>query len=540
MLPYRKAAGRFTVLCVVILLVLSRVAGAQTATPEEGAEGPPPIDVQTLMQQGNDALQREDYETAVAAFSQVIQAGTTDAQAYAALPLAYTGRGRALAALKEYQAAQSDFNEVLDTNENYVPALVARGQMYLDMNDPADALADFENAAKAERRNMEVLFGLGKSYVLLGGQYLPQSIRPLTQVIADDPQNAEAYRLRGTAYGAMFKTDKAYADLNEAIHLNPDDYESYYTLAMVQRQQKEYAEAIKNVALAISHFVPEEDAELQFYFEGYRLKAITDIELGNSLPDGPAQRLAYQQSLDTCDKTLELLGDSPLRAQWRSVMLHGRGVALRMLGELNKAIEAFADALELNPDLGETYFRRGICYQVLGEEKLAAADFSQAAQIYYDDPRPRLWEGVAYAQMEDYYAALASYSEAVAISDRYTLAYINRGLTYMMLGDYEKAVDNFNEAIRVEPMNPANYFKRGVAYQQLGEYQRAADSFARAIELDNRLVDAYGHMAEVLDSLGHPDLAGEYRQRAQDLSDQAQTGQPQSEQPQQVLRPTGM
>ena len=373
----RKFVGRLVALCTVALLVLSCSAGAQDLLPSESADAPPPVDVQSLMQQGNDALAQEDYEQAVKAFSEVIQAGTTDAQAYAALPEAHTNRGRALAGLKEYEAALADFKEILDANENYVPALVARGQMYLDINDPTDALADFQAAAKVDRNNMDVLFGLGKSYVLLGGQYLPQAVKPLTKVIEADPQNAEAYRLRGTAYGAMYKTDKSYADLNQAISLNPDDYEAYYTLALVQRQQEQYAEAIKNVDLAIEHFVPEEDAELQFYIEGYRLKALWASSWATRFDDGAEQQLAYQESLDTCDKALELLGDSPLRAQWRSMMLHNRGVALRMLGELNLAIEAFADAFELNPDLGETYFRRGICYEALGEEKMAAADFSR-------------------------------------------------------------------------------------------------------------------------------------------------------------------
>lgn len=523
MFSYRKSAGRLVALCVVIVLMLSRAASAQEAAPEEGAaETPPPVNVQALMQQGEEALQQKEYDQAVEAFSQVILAGATDAQAYAAISQAYTGRGRAFAALKEYAAAQSDFGDVLTGNENFVPALVARGQMLLDVNDPGQALADFDKAAKVERLNVDVLFGLGKSYVILGGQYVRQAIQPLTRVIDADPQNSEAYRLRGTAYGAMFKTELALADLEHCVSLNPDDYQAYYTLAMVLHQEERYEEAIKNMGLAISHFVPEEDAELQFYIEGYRWKSVVCTELGNSLKDEPAQRLAYQASLDTCDKALELLGDSPITAQWRSIMLHNRGVALRMLGELNKAIEAFADALELNPDLAETYFRRGICYHVLGEEKMAAADFSQAAQIAYDDPRPRLWEGIARAAMEDYYAALASYSQAIAISDRYTLAYVNRGLTYMMLGEFEKAVDNFNEAIRVEPMNAALYYKRGIAYGQFGEHQKAADSFARAIELDNQFVAAYQHMADTLDSLGHPNLAAEYRQKAEDLSSEPQ------------------
>ena len=59
---------------------------------------------------------------------------------------------------------------------------------------------------------------------MLGGAQ--QAIGPLDRVITEDPKNAEAYKLRGSAY-AGFKLDKAIADLQEAISLDPDDYESY-------------------------------------------------------------------------------------------------------------------------------------------------------------------------------------------------------------------------------------------------------------------------------------------------------------------------
>ena len=49
------------------------------------------------------------------------------------LPLAYTGRARALAGLKEYEAAIEDFKKVTDINKDYVPALVSRGEMYLEI-----------------------------------------------------------------------------------------------------------------------------------------------------------------------------------------------------------------------------------------------------------------------------------------------------------------------------------------------------------------------------------------------------------------------
>jgi tetratricopeptide (TPR) repeat protein len=201
-----------------------------------------------------------------------------------------------------------------------------------------------------------------------------------------------------------------------------------------------------------------------------------------------------------------------------------------MLNQLGKAVQTFSEAIQLNPELGEAYFRRGICLHLIGEDRMALADFQHAFYLMliedpttgraYYDPRPRLWEGFLHAKLGDYRAAVQAYSEAIAESDRYTPAFVNRGLAYMMLGDYEKAVADLNDAIRIEPTNGDYYFKRGVAHEQLRELDKARDSFATAIAFNPGFAPAYRHMADVMGQLGHADLADEYRQKADQLAPQ--------------------
>ena len=62
--------------------------------------------------------------------------------------------------------------------------------------------------------------------------------------ITADPKNAEAYRLRGTANAAMFKNKQAIEDVQKAIELNPDDYESYFTLGILHMRGEDYQGAV--------------------------------------------------------------------------------------------------------------------------------------------------------------------------------------------------------------------------------------------------------------------------------------------------------
>jgi tetratricopeptide (TPR) repeat protein len=307
--------------------------------------------------------------------------------------------------------------------------------------------------------------------------------------------------------------------------LNPDDHETYFTLGIVYLRAEDYQHAVEQLAKAIEHYKPKAGQEDLPYVQGYLTLATAYIELGKTTKDEAARKAAYHSAIATGDKLLKQLDTkNPQYAQAHAAALYACGVAERMLGEYGTAIKTFSQAIELNPALGDAYFRRGICFHLLGEDKMAISDFEQAAHISFDDPRANLWAGFTYAKLGDYHKALRAYGDAIAASDRYTPAYYNRGLTYMALGEYEKAIADFDEAMRLDPTKADYYFKRGVAHEKLKDYKEASESFATAIEFDNRHAGAYRHMADALQALGRTELAAEYRQKADQLAPPKKAG----------------
>jgi tetratricopeptide (TPR) repeat protein len=478
------------------------------ATTESPAQNP-------LIEKGNEALKAGDFNGAMTAFDQAAQEGL-QAQDGALQLAGVLGRVKVLMAMGEHEEAKEGLTQLL-SNQDIPEAYLARGELNLEMNLPEDALTDFEQAVKLQRGNMAAQFGLGKALVMLG-QY-DRAIKPLTRVLAADPQNAEAMRYRGTALGGLYKNKEAAADLQQAISLNPADYEAYFNLGIVYLRDENYQGAVDQFALAVEHYKPKPGQEDQPYLQGYLTWATALVELGKHTKDEAPRKAAYERSIEVCNRLLDQIGENnPFAATARSATLHSRGVAERMLGQYGTAIRTFTQAIELNPDLADAYFRRGICFHLIGEDKMAISDFSESAHIDVNDPRAALWEGFTHAKMGDYHEALRAYGDAIAASDRYTPAYVNRGLAYMALGDFEKAVGDFNHAIRLAPTTADYYFKRGVAYERLGDNQKASESFASAIEFDDKHADAYRHMADVVQALGRTELAGEYRQKANELA----------------------
>ncbi|MCI0335838.1 MAG: tetratricopeptide repeat protein [Planctomycetes bacterium] len=475
-----------------------------------------------ILKQGQEALRSGDNQTALQAFDQLARLGEQmqfSQEANQLRLIGYTGRGQALVGMKEYDAALEEFKLVADLDENFVPALLARGRMLLDIggsDNAATALSDFQKAVKADRGNLGAQFGYGKALVLTGNYQA--AIGPLTRVIEAVPDNAEAYRLRGTGYSGTFKYNEALADLNKSLELNSDDYETYYALAALALRNEDFQEGADQLGKAIEHYKPKNPDDKLPFVQGILTRSNVFVELGKTMKEEAAKKAAYQAAIDEAEKVLAQVDKkNPYTAGVRAAALYARGIGERMLGQLRKAVHTFSEAIELSPDMAEAYYRRGICHHYLGEDKSALADFVESANINFEDPRANLWEGFTHAKMGNFHEALRAYGNAIAASDRYTPAFLNRGLAYMALGEYEKALADFNDAVRLEPTNPDYYFKRGLAYEQLGNFQKAAESFTSAIEFNNAHAAAYRHLADAMQRLGNTDLANQYRQKASEL-----------------------
>lgn len=491
-----------------------------TAAPAAAPAGDP----KELLGKGDAALKAGDFQAAIDAYGEANQvlAQPKSNEEVEMLIRAQVGRANALAGQKNYPAALEIYKTILDSQAGQIPtvqvlALVGQGKAQLETNEVEQALTSFETAVKADSKSAEAQFGLGKTLATLGRN--EEAIAPLTKAIEADAKNSEALRLRAIAYAGTFKNKEAIDDLQKSIAINPDDQESLYTLGMIYVRNEDYEHGVEFLKKSIEHYKPKPGQEGQPYVQGYLTAASAYVELGKVAKDEAIRKKAYQASYDLCKTVIaQLDSKNPAFAQARAAALYNQGIAERMLGDYSSAIRSFSQAIELNPELGEAYFRRGICFQKINEDKMAIADFQSAAHLNSGDPRCNLWEGFTFSKLGDYNEAVRAYGDAIAASDRYTPAYYNRALAYMMMKDYDKAINDFNQAIRLAPTNAEYYYKRGLGYEMQKDFKRAADSFATALEFDPKHVEADRHMAAVQQALGRSDLANQYRQKAEELT----------------------
>ena len=188
------------------------------------------------------------------------------------------------------------------------------------------------------------------------------AIKQLTAALSVAKPNNDAldpatiYFYRGNAYGKKKEYDRAIADYNQALQLNP-----------------KYAKAFNNRALAYSY------------------------------------KNEYDRAIADFNQALKL---NPENAK----AFNNRGLGYYYKNEYDRAIADFNQALQLNPNFAEFFNNRGLAYKDKKEYDRAIADFNQALLLNPKNAYAFNSRGSAYELKGDKVKAIESYRQALAVA----------------------------------------------------------------------------------------------------------------------------
>ncbi len=182
-----------------------------------------------------------------------------------------------------------------------------------------------------------------------------------------------------------------------------------------------------------------------------------------------------------------------------------QGNFLLMLGQTDKAIEAYSHAIELNPDNASTYNNHGVAYTKKGEFDKAIVSYTKAIDLNPDFALAYTNRGAVYAVKGDYDRAIVDLTKAIELNTGDANAYHNRGAAYGVRGKADLALADFSKVIELNPDDAVAYNNRGVAYYLKKEYESAIVDFTRAIELNPDYAIAYNNRGRTYGVKGEVD-----------------------------------
>ena len=164
------------------------------------------------------------------------------------------------------------------------------------------------------------------------------------------------------------------------------------------------------------------------------------------------------------------------------------------LGDKNRALSAFNQALEINPNNVDAYSNRGGVRSELGDNQGAMEDSNQALRIDPNDVHAYINRGNARSALGDKRGAIEDYNKALRINPNYPLTYSNRGVARSDLGDNQGAIEDLNQALRINPNFALAYNNRGRSRFNLGDNQGAIEDFNQALRINPNSTSAYSNL----------------------------------------------
>jgi Tfp pilus assembly protein PilF len=169
----------------------------------------------------------------------------------------------------------------------------------------------------------------------------------------------------------------------------------------------------------------------------------------------------------------------------------GRGDVYRLQGDHGQAIAAYSEAIRLDPRSTLTFNNRGLVFYRKGEHDKAIADFNAALRL---DPRfavGYLNRGVVHFAKNELDRAIADYTEALRYDARSALIHNNRGYALLEKGEHDKAIADFDQALRLDSKFAAAFNNRGLAFLRKNRLDSAVNDFSAAIKLNPSFALAY-------------------------------------------------
>ena len=160
-----------------------------------------------------------------------------------------------------------------------------------------------------------------------------------------------------------------------------------------------------------------------------------------------------------------------------------KGVAFMNAENYESGLNAFNNAVEIDPTSSWAHINKGWALNTLGDYNQALKEFNRASDIDPKNPWIYINRGVPTYFLGNYQQGLLDEEKAISLDATISWAYINRGWAYIGLGNFNQALADLNKAAQMDPKNPHVYHLRAWAHNGLGNKRLTLEDFDKSLNL---------------------------------------------------------
>jgi tetratricopeptide (TPR) repeat protein len=393
------------------------------------------------------------------------------------------------------------------------------GQKYFKEAKYRSAAIQFENAIKIDSKFGDAHYQLARTYLEL--QDPQRAYLETARTLELQPDNYKAHadiaNMLASDYALTSNTPeltaaKEHTDL--LLAKQPNDPDTYLTVANVLTAQQKYPEALQEIQKAIALAPNKADS--------YLTLALVETKAG----EFDAAEANYKKAVD-------LEGTAPTPRMALAAFYQSRGRYPEAEQLVKAVISSAPKDLNARASLAKLYIEQG-------KKKEAEEFLSQMRRDFPDDSTGYRMLGDYYFEVGDIDRALAEYAslhkahkkdlvvaknyvqllllknrleEADKLNEQLLSTKVKgdeelvfRGEIQLRQGKVSAAIQTLQSVIADNPDFAAAHYQLGVAFGQQGELTRAASEWQQAVHLQPNMIDGYRALAAV--ALGKQDMVG--------------------------------
>jgi tetratricopeptide (TPR) repeat protein len=457
----------------------------EQAIQEEGAK--PADKFSALTERAKLYLEQDNVEAALADYETALGLTNEDGSPAGNFNTIRMERAEIYVTLEDWEAVVADLDQVLAEQPDNYEALARRGYAQLQLRNFEQAIADLKASLQgnvaAASADLDSKQNLINAYYDLAeamrdlGEY-PDSIQYYSEALTlaeDQDDRAEILAARAFVYSELKDSEKALADLNEALALDPNMALAYAYRSYVYGDQEQYEAAIADANKAV---------ELGADLEPDRLASILH-----------ARALAYlfldqyEQAIADATESITLAGaDSADAARTYNI----RSQSYRAIGDYPQAIADATQAIELGATdvvaLSGFYRSRAFAHYLNQDLPNARADIEAALSLDGEKPRSDDLDLLGQIQLQqgEYEAAIESYQKALAITPDDAWLHSGLGDVHYELEDLASAETEYRAAVSLDPAVAVFHENLGLVLRLTERFDEAIESYSQALALDDQ------------------------------------------------------
>lgn len=221
----------------------------------------------------------------------------------------------------------------------------------------------------------------------------------------------------------------------------------------------------------------------------------------------------YRRNLDYRDE----------RAMWQDVIAKrpdsprahlSLGIAQMRRGQIQPALDAFDEAIELRPAWALSHYHRASALRALGRDPDALDAMREAVRLNPRWNAGRLNLGASLLEAGQHEEAITQFTEVLRTTPSSVAARNNLGFAYLLMGRVEEAIREFEAVLLIAPEFARAHHNLGKALMTQGKNDEALHQLTEAVRLDPQLAEAWNALGQLKAAQGKRDEAIRHFQEA--------------------------